>query len=297
MRLFSHYNYKINIVVFGLMLLISSCTKDNNTSPDTASPQTEQKITNASYGSYDRNKMDVYLPENRDNNTPFVLLIHGGSWVSGNKSDMAAIQDSLLIRGIASASINYRYASGTVHYEELMDDVSNALSYCLTMADEWSIRKDKYVLGGVSAGAHMSLLYAHRFNTQHSVAAVISAAGPTDLTDVDWLNYTAIIGQLTNIQSMVGAQYYLGQPLDARFSAASPVKDVKDIPTLMIHGDNDLVVAYTQSQKMAAAMDNVGFNHKLVTIPGANHDLGISNPATASQIINEITLWVNTYGR
>lgn len=294
-----YLTYNIATYTFALLaiLSISSCTKDGPTPPPAPPGQEQQKIHNVSYGSNDRNKMDVYLPEDRNANTPFVLLIHGGGWVSGDKGDMAAIQDSLLIRGIASASMNYRYASGTVHYEQQMEDVSAALSYCLGKADEWKIRKDKYVIGGASAGAHMSLLYAHRFNIQYPIAAVVSAAGPTDITDVDWLNYTAIIGQLTNIQSMVGAQYYFGQALDARFAAASPVKGVKNIPTLMIHGDADLVVAYAQSQKMAAAMNNAGYTHKLVTLPGAGHDLGFTNTATANLVINEITLWVNTYGK
>lgn len=297
MRPFVTHHINIYILALSAILFISSCTKDNTAPPPAPSATKEQKIANATYGSHARNKMDVYLPEDRDNNTPFVLLIHGGSWVAGDKGDMAAIQDSLLVRGIASASINYRYASGTVHYEQQMEDVGMAISYCVSKADEWKIRKDKYVVGGASAGAHMSMLYAHRFNTQYSIAAVVSAAGPTDITDVDWLNYTAIIGQLVNIQSMVGAQYYFGQALDARFAAASPIKEIKNIPTLMIHGDNDLVVAYNQSQKMVAAMNNAGYTNKLVTLTGAGHDLGAGNPATASLIINEITLWVNTYGK
>lgn len=291
----SLFNNRMNIMALMAILFISSCTKDTTT-PDTTAGK-EQKINNASYGNHERNKMDIYLPKDRSNNTPFVLLIHGGGWVSGDKGDMAAFQDSLLVRGIASASMNYRYASGSVHYEEQMEDVGKALSYCLGKADEWHIRKDKYILGGASAGAHMSMLYAHRFNTQYSITGVISAAGPTDITDVDWLNYAAIISQLSNIQNMVGAQYYFGQALDARFAAASPIKGVKNIPTLMIHGDNDLVVPYVQSQKMVVAMNNAGYTNKLQTIPGAGHDLGLANPATANLIINEIALWVNTYGR
>src|SRR5690606_9147505 len=127
------------------ILFISSCSKDTSTPVTPTGSVNEQRIANASYGSHDRNKMDVYLPGDRNANTPFVLLIHGGGWVSGDKGDMAAIQDSLLISGIASASMNYRYASGTVHYEQQMEDVSAALAYCLSNADEWKIRKDKYI--------------------------------------------------------------------------------------------------------------------------------------------------------
>ncbi len=293
---FSIFNNRMNIMALMAILFISSCTKDTST-PTPTDVTKEQKIASASYGNNERNKMDVYLPGNRDSNTPFVLLIHGGGWISGDKGDMAAFQADLLARGIASASMNYRYASGIIHYEQQMEDVDKALTYCLSKADEWQIRKDKYVIGGASAGAHMSMLYAYRFNTQFPIAAVVSAAGPTDITDVDWLNYAAIINQLGNIQNMVGAQYNFGQELNARFAASSPIKGVKNIPTLMIHGDNDLVVPYTQSQKMVVAMNNAGYTNKLVTIPGANHDLGLANAATATLITNEIVAWVNMYGK
>jgi acetyl esterase/lipase len=281
--------------IFACAMLLWACTKEDTNPP--AKTSNEARMNNVSYGSNDRNKMDVALPKDRNENTPFVLLIHGGGWVSGDKGDMKAIQDSLLLRGIASAAMNYRFASGSIHYEQLMDDVSNALDVCVSKAGEWKIRNDKYVIGGASAGAHMSLLYAHRYNTKHSISAVVSAAGPTDLTDIDWLNYTGIIGQLGNIQSMVGAQYYLGQSLDPRFAAASPIKAVKNIPTLMIHGDADLVVAYAQSQRMAAVMNNSSFTNNLVTIPGAGHDLGVGNPTNAKLVVNEISAWVNTYGK
>ena len=143
----------------------------------------------------------------------------------------------------------------------------------------------------------MSMLYGHRFNNTHSIGAIVSAAGPTDLTDIDWLNYAAIIDQLDNIQKMVGAGYIFGQALDTRFAAASPIKGIRNIPTLMIHGNNDLVVAYSQSQRMEAAMNNASFPNKLVTINGANHDLNFGNPATAHLIIEEISGWETLYGR
>jgi alpha-beta hydrolase superfamily lysophospholipase len=65
----------------------------------------------------------------------------------------------------------------------------------------------------------------------------------------------------------------------------------------MIHGDNDLIVSYSQSQNMAGVMNNAGYTNKLVTIPAAGHDLGVSNQATANLIVNEIAAWVNIYGK
>ncbi len=286
-------------ILSAVLLLACSCTKNDTTAPGntTTDATKSETMVNQSYGSDQRNKMDVYLPENRDDKTPFVLLIHGGGWVSGDKKDMNALQDSFRAHGIASASISYRYASPSVHYTELMEDVDKAVKYCKQQSATWHTRSSRIIMGGVSAGAHMSLLYSYKYDNSNMVSAVISAAGPTDITDISWLNYAALIGQLNNIQNMVGATYTLNQSLPAAFTAASPVKAVKNVPTLMIHGDMDMVVYHSQSQSLAATLNKAGITNKLLTIPGANHDLGVSNAATLNLIITEMEQWIRLYSK
>lgn len=282
-----------HLLISFLLITSLSCSKDNNSVTDTAG----QKNYNLSYGSDPRNKIDVYLPANRSSQTPFVLFIHGGGWVAGDKADMNVLQDSFMKRGIASASMSYRYASAQIHYHELMQDVAAALEYCYSNSDSWNIRKDKYIIGGVSAGAHMSLLYAYSYDASGRIGAVISAAGPTDITQTDWLNYAAGIGLLDAIEKMVGASYISGQPLNAKFVAASPRYHVKNKPTLMLHGTNDVIVPYTQSQALAADLSNAGITHKLVTFQNTGHDLGLANPVYYQLLLTEIENWCKTYGR
>lgn len=279
-----------------------SCKQDNATTPNpTPAPNydtvVQSKKMNVSYGPNERNVMDIFLPAKRTPNTPFILLIHGGGWIGGSKTDFNNVQDSLLTRGIASASMSYRYASTTVHYEQLMEDVDNALELIKSHTKDWIIRDDKYVIGGYSAGAHMSLLYGFRYDPDNDIAAIISNAGPSDITDTDWLNYAALLGQLTAINNMVGAEYVIFQPLPERFSLASPIKGIKNVPTLMIHGDVDNVVNYNHSTKLHAQMQSLGYTSRLVTLPGVNHDMGVSNPATVQLILTEMTNWINTYGK
>ena len=127
---------------------MTACSKDDDNGGDIQ----ERRNYNLTYGNNERQKMDVYLPANRGKHTPFLLLIHGGAWVAGNKSDMNLLQDSLMKRGIASASMSYRYVSEQIHYPELMQDVAAALNYCYSNRDSWNIRNDNYIIGGASAG-------------------------------------------------------------------------------------------------------------------------------------------------
>lgn len=125
---------------------------------------------NKSYGSHNRNKLDVFLPEIRDTSTETVVLIHGGAWVAGDKGggELKDIRNHLLESGYAVASMNYRYASGD--YLKQMEDVDNALHHIRSNAENWVINDQRFALMGFSAGGHLALLYGHAFDSSKLLA-------------------------------------------------------------------------------------------------------------------------------
>lgn len=280
-----------------LLLLISCFLACRQTEPPPLPAAAAFSAENLSYGAHARNRMDIKLPEGRNMETPFLILIHGGSWIGGDKSDLRFIQDSLYEEGIGSASINYRFVNSSTHYADLMDDVRKAVDFCARNSDTWQIPETNYILAGVSAGGHMALLYAYAYNLDDRIAGVVSGCGPTDFTDTGWLEYASRFGLLYPIEWMTGSSYVPGQPLDAGFFSASPLYQPKKIPTLMIHGDQDLVVFYNQALKLRDTLEAQGIDHKLVTIPGAGHDLGIANPSIRNGILKEMRDWCYRHGR
>ena len=58
-----------------------------------------------------------------------------------------------------------------------------------------------------------------------------------------------------------------------RFREAAPVTHVSadDPPFLLIHGDGDKTVPYSQSEALEAALKNAGVAVKLVRVPGGDH--------------------------
>lgn len=255
----------------------------------------EIKLLNQKYGSDARNTMNVYIPRGSSSTTPFVLFIHGGAWTMGDKNDVAIIQAVLGSKGIASAAMNYRYASKSVHYTELMSDVNNAVNYIVDHGKDWNVNTDKIAIGGISAGAHMAMLYAYKYDNGNHIDMIISMAGPSNLADLALLDNAMKINLITGVDNMVGANYVAGKQLDSKFTIASPIDNIRNIPTLLIHGTGDTVVPYDQSVKMDAALANAGVAHELVTIPNANHDLGLANPTTAAKISDVVVSWIKKY--
>ncbi len=276
------------------ILLLTACSKKEAPPPPVGQ---EARLSNVIYGPHARNKMDVYLPANRSAETPFVVLMHGGAWMAGNKEDMKGFQDLLLQRGIGSVSLSYRYASASVHYEELMEDVHKAVTMCSANAAAWGIRSRNYIISGASAGAHMALLYGYKYDQQQLVSGIISLSGPTDLTDLTMLNYAGSVGLGPAILNMTGATYIPNQPLAPQFAAASPVRHAKNIPSLLIHGTADNVVLYSQAEILAGKLEELAIPHRLVAIDGEGHDLGLYKPEIFTIVATEIINWIRKYGQ
>ena len=257
------------------------------------SPAPEYKAYNLQYGPAGNNTLDVYLPRGRDKHTPVLIFLHGGAWIAGDKAAWNDLQDSLLQRGIASINMNYRYADSTIHYPQLIEDIDKAIDFCEAKRKEWRMPGHRYVIGGHSAGGHLALLYGYRYDRLGRVAAVITAAGPTDLTDTGWLNYTEKDSMvITGIQQMTGAEYQAGQPLPQSYKEASPRFHIHRVPTLLLHGNEDSVVFYTQSQLLAQTLASAKVPYKLVTLKHIGHGLGPEMPL----FLEEIETWSKTYG-
>lgn len=259
-----------------------------------AQDNTEQKIRNVAYGSFRSSKMDVYLPANRNTKTPFIILIHGGAWIMGDKFLNTATQEAMLAKGIASININYRFAdNGQTHYPEMLADIDSAVNYCIAHAAEWNTRKDGFITSGHSAGGHLALLYA--YSSSKKINAIIAESAPTDVADTTFLNYQAKLGMLSVVEKMANGKYVAGLPQPAGYKASSPIYFVKNIPTLLIHGTLDKTVPYAQSVKLDSVLQSKNIMHKFLPVIGAGHDLNFNDPKTKSMIMDEMIKWAFRY--
>lgn len=277
-------NTKFLLLFLALGVAFSSCVKDPNTEP-----LPEEKLIDVAYGAHVRNKMDVYLPEGRSERTAVVVLVHGGAWVGGDKADIRIIQEQFLRQGIATVSINHRYASAEVSYVQLMEDVGAALSLLKNNASDLGVKNSGYVLAGFSSGAHIALLYAYDHQREGEVSSVVSIAGPTGF-NMDMISLPGVITLRQPIEWVVGAT--ISAPLSPLFAEASPLTHVSAaVPTLMIHGEADELVPFSQSTQLKAALDGANVRNQLLQLNNTGHNV-IANPANILTILNTISVWI-----
>ena len=254
----------------GLLLLIlfslvfSSCKKDD-------SPEQDMSVTmlNVSYGTNSQQKMDVYLPATRSTtDTKVMIMIHGGAWNSGDKTDFNEYVDSLKKREPTYAifNINYRLANVSDLFPAQELDVRAAVDFIYNKRQEYKI-SDKFVLVGASAGAHLALLQGYKYSTPVKPKAIIDFFGPTDLVDMYNNPPNALVQPLlvavTGVTPTANTLYTQSSPINF-ISSQSP-------PTMILHGGTDIVVAPSQSVLLDTRLQTAGIIHQYFFYPTEGH--------------------------
>ena len=246
-----------------IVVILSSCKK-------APSPNEEQIFKNASYGESAQQKMDIYLPYDRSRAaTKTIVVIHGGGWVEGDKSEMIPYVDTLrkLMPGYAIVNMNYRLAyNNTVNlFPAQENDVISAVEYFLDHAEEYMV-SDDLVLLGASAGGHLAMLHAYKNDPEEHVRAVVDFFAPFDLAAL-W-NYS-IIQQLI----LYGATGTFPDDNPSLYASSSPSEYITSgsPPTIALQGGADPLVPPSQTSQLIAGLDAAGITNQLVYYPEEGH--------------------------
>lgn len=247
-------------------------------------PLAELRIDNIPYGAHPLQTLDIFLPQGRTTGkTKLLLLVHGGQWVGGDKTDMEGYITLLKSRlpDFAFANINYRLVNGNnILINELLNDLKLAVEYLWSKADSFNISR-KTVLLGESAGAQLALVNAYQ-NNSSNLKAVIGIKSPTHFTD--WYN----TAQNPQIKPML--QFITGgtpQSLPQLYSDISPITYPQqgDPSTLLIHGDADGFVLTQQAIQMNQKLNNCGVVNQLNLLSGESHAFTLSGQLQVYDII------------
>ncbi len=104
--------------------------------------------------------LDLYRPSRIDESLPGVIIIHGGSWQSGDRSEFPDLDRYLAARGYIVASLDYRLAPAAI-FPAQRDDVISAIAYLKDHARAIGLDRDHLVLLGRSAGGQIALSAAY----------------------------------------------------------------------------------------------------------------------------------------
>ena len=227
-------------------------------------------MPDVSYGSDSLQKMDVYLPAGRTtDSTKSIILIHGGGWNGGSKSEFITYIDSFKKRmpDYAIFNLNYRLVNGGNLFPTQEEDIKKAVDFIVKNAGEYHISKDRLVLLGASAGGHLALLQAYKYASP-KIRAVVDFFGPTDLEAMYQKPWHPLVPFA--LQMITGTTPGFNREI---YRQSSPINFVStsSAPTLLLHGGSDHIVDVSQSKALKKRLEEAGVIHDLVIYPKERH--------------------------
>ena len=247
-------------------------------------------------------QLDLYEPEGDNvSKRPVVILAHGGSFITGDKNDMAPWCRLLAKKGYVAASIQYRiYPLFTLGFPDsikifdtavkAMGDMKAAVRYFRQTAAEGNphrVDPDHIFIGGYSAGA-VTALHTAFIDTGDSIPSFLQ----------------------TLIRNNGGLEGKSGTTANQTFSSSAKAVlnmsgglyrrewiDLRNIPLFSIHGTADQTVPYLKGLAANVAYlegsgllhpraETTGLQHRLETVQGGDHTGMYTSATFAPQVAN-----------
>lgn len=247
-------------------------------------------------------KLDAFVPDNDTENRPAIMLIHGGGFIGGSRTQEQIVNMAKYFaeRGWVAFSIDYRLRDdyGTIPSDWVNfsnnfgtdstgqflaiypahRDAKAALRWVVANAATYNINTDYLTVGGGSAGA---------------VTAIgISIGGSTDFTDELSLTEDPTLSTTNREQT-----YQVKTILD--FWGSKVSLDAYDMvygrqyfgannpPILIAHGTEDPTVAFSGAEDLKAIYDANGVPNAYYPLEGKGH--GVWNATVNGKRLEELS--------
>jgi alpha-L-fucosidase 2 len=253
------------------------------------------------YGEADGQKltMDYYGPRGPGVH-PIAIVIHGGGYQRGDSKagSEAYCADFLAPAGYAVFSINYRLAP-KYPYPYMVYDVERAIRYLRHNSRNWNADPRKIALVGGSAGGFLS-----------NMAGLLGAPGdpkaadPVDRESAKVQAVVTLFAQSSFATVPLNADVHaLLDPLIRQKGEREALKEASPItyvtknapPFLLIQGDKDEYIPFTEDTNLQTALRNVGVKCDIIRIPNGTHGTGAWHTIPGvPDWERQMTEWLNT---
>lgn len=270
--------------------------------------------------------LDLYEPTKQVyDQTPVVLYIHGGAWITGiketlnfNRFNQAA--NALRASGYAIVSINYTLAeSSRSPFPTCIQDAADAVGWLSQHAATYRFDLQNVGLFGESAGAHIAMMLAYSppsFYAKDSLPIrfnyVVDVYGPNQL---EGIYHAPIVDTLSSIRGKMPKHFQSYLNLEKYIFGFDPRQDLDKAlqimrtyspyqylgatapPTLLIQGDADRIVPLLQSTSLQLKLDSLGVENELHILKGADHAFINATPEQKAEVQQWIVAFIHQHYR
>jgi acetyl esterase/lipase len=261
-----HLNCTVLFLGVLLALLSTSLSGTSGETPDSSTtgpkdirvaepePFTYRQIGAQSLKAY------VFLPKTTGKARPAILLFHGGAWNLGEAAWMFGRAKEFAEKGLVAISVEYRLSKAGLSPIDAVEDTCAAFAWARQQAGRLGIDPRRVAGYGVSAGGHLV-----------AAAATLPSVKGKKIAKSSRPNAILLFSPALN---MAHDKYFIslmagkGDP-----TSYSPSEFISRTlpPTLIIQGEEDMVVLARDARAFRDAAEKAGARCALYVYPGVGH--------------------------
>ncbi|MHA1973329.1 MAG: alpha/beta hydrolase [Candidatus Hodarchaeales archaeon] len=209
-----------------------------------------------------------FYKTNNPKESPNILLFHGNGEIAADYDPIARLYRKIGVNLIVTDYRGYGISSGTPSFSSMLLDAKTIYQKLRMQLLEEGYTGSFSIMGR-SLGSASAITIAERYQDQ--LTALIVESG-----------FANTIGLLTRL----GLPPKFPKTLEEKLMLTPVIRNVK-IPTLIIHGENDMIIPVSEGVKLHNNASSP--NKRLILIPNSGHnDLLIVDPNKYMKSIEEI---------
>ena len=221
-------------------------------------------------------KFDFY-PSQSGGHAPLVVMLHGGGWISGDRTMYADEAAWYAEQGFHAACISYRLAP-LFPFPAAVADVQTFLGFCRQNHDSLGVIPDQVFALGNSAGGHLACMAGlcetnlETDEPSQPANAVVSICGITDIRNPEESQMPI---SMSFIEQFMGGSHTGNED---QWALASPITHITEDapPFLIMHGTEDEIVPVDQARALYANLCSKGVPASLHLLDGENHSFSLN---------------------
>ncbi len=251
-------------------------------------PQSVAEMRNVVYADMGTRELqlDIFYPKAKAKKpVPAVLIIHGGGWRSGDRSQHISLAQKMAERGFVAVTAEYRLSTEAL-YPAALHDLKGAVRWMRANAKKYNIDPDKIASLGFSAGGQLAAL----LGTTNNISRLEGNAGNTSFSSkinaiVDLDGTLAFIhpesGEGDDSKSISAATYWFGYTKTQKSelwheAGALNHVDKNTPPILFINSSVDRM--HAGRDDMRRKLSALGIYSEVQSFPDAPHTFVLFNP-------------------
>ncbi|MFD2538096.1 nucleoside hydrolase-like domain-containing protein [Sphingobacterium chuzhouense] len=225
--------------------------------------------------------LDVFYPKgDTSKRYPGVLLIHGGGWQSGDKSQMHAIGKALAAKGYVAVAVEYRLTL-EAKYPEAVYDLKSAVRWMRANADKFQLDMDYIATLGTSAGGQLaSLLGVTNGNPDFEGNGRGNVKYTSDIQAIVNIDGTLAFRHPESFEGNAASNWLNGtyEENTKNWESAAPLNHVSQKSVPIIFLNSSIPRFHAGRDDMIKKLDRYGIYWEIREFPDTPHPFWFFNP-------------------